>query len=209
MSAARKAFGPCWPAGLCLALAACGYSTGLTIPQAPEPMLQVPAPSVAQGAAEPAVPVGPLRTVGVEFFANDSPVRDLERDLQAALSRSVERLVRAPLISPKHSDVVLRGRILDYARRSGIRSPQNQLLETGVRIVVEGELARRPAPGQDPADPSLILRRTRFGTESGYRLLETQGEADARTRVLENLADRLVLDLFAPLDYEASAPRTR
>jgi hypothetical protein len=182
--------------GVGLGVAGCGYSTGLGLP--PDE-----------------------RTIGVEFFHNDSPQRDIEKDLQSELAQSVERMVRAPLVSPERSDLVVRGRIVGYSRRGGIRSPDNELLETGVRITVEARLVRplavnpegqpllgpdgKPMVGPDgKALTEQVIAFTRFTSESGYRLEEIDGERAARARVLRNIADRLALDLFSPLAYEAA-----
>ena len=45
-------------------------------------------------------------SIGVELFRNDSPVRDLERDLHAALARSTRKLVDAPLVPPGQASLV-------------------------------------------------------------------------------------------------------
>jgi hypothetical protein len=183
---------------------ACGYSTGFRVPAGVE-------------------------TVGVEIFGNDSLLRDLELELHEALVRSTSRLVHAPIVDPNEADLVLRGRIVEYRRRGGIRSPDNVLLETGVHIVVDAQLVRRfpqsavapgpepdrsgepPAPADDrismpPTAPNeRVLRPMRAVQEFGFRLSEPYGEAQARERTLTNMADRIVLDLFGALAYE-SAP---
>lgn len=189
-----------------LALAAlpggCGYTTGLRVPPG-------------------------IDTVGVEVFGNDGRLRDLEFDLQEALSDSTRRLVHAPLVDPRDADLVLRGRIVEYRRRGGIRSTDNELLEDGVRITVEVQLVRRfpqsiVAPGPEPDRSALepasrddrstlpttapnerVLRPMRATQEFGFRIAETNGEALARERTLLNLADRIVLDLFGTLSYES------
>jgi len=194
---------PWLAAGLCALAAACGYSTGIRMPDG-------------------------IESVGVEVFGNDSKLRDLEVELQSALVDAMERLVHAPLVDPGRADLVLRGRVVDYARRGGIRSAQNVRLETGVRIAVEAQLVRRglpedalapepaagpagrPAPASDrdstpPTAPGeRVLDRLRLGQEFGFVLSETQGEARARQRTLRNLADRIVLDLLGGLSGDAS-----
>jgi len=188
---------------LALAVGSCGYSTGFRVPEG-------------------------VQTVGVEVFGNDSRLRDLELELQDALVRSTSRLVHAPIVDPSEADLVLRGRIVEYRRRGGIRSPENVLLETGVRIVVDVQLVRRfpqsaVAPGPEPdrsdqppspsddrismpttAPNERVLRPMRATQEFGYRLAEPNGEALARERTLTNLADRIVLDLFGALAYEST-----
>lgn len=166
-----------------LALAACGYRTGLTVPEG-------------------------AKTVGVEFFGNDGPLRDLEVELQSELAQSLERMAHLRLVDPLSADVVVRGRIIDYRRRGGIRSRDNKMLESGVRITVEAELLD-PERRYDSAGKLLAPRRlrgTRTSAESGFRLEEPDGERAARARVLRNLADRLALDLFAEVAYEPRDP---
>jgi hypothetical protein len=181
----------------------CGYTTGLRVPPG-------------------------IDSVGVEVFGNDGRLRDLELDLQDALSESTRRLVDAPLVDPNSADLVLRGRIVEYRKRGGIRSTDNELLEDGVRISVEVQLVRRfpqstVAPGPEPdrtgIEPSSrddrntmpttapnerVLRPMRATQEFGFRLAEPNGEALARERTLINLADRIVLDLFGTLAYESN-----
>jgi hypothetical protein len=165
-----------------LFLGACGYHTGLVAPEG-------------------------TKTVGVEFFGNDGPLRDLEVELQAELAKAVERMVHLRVVDPLRADVVVRGRILDYRKRGGIRSKDNQLLETGVRIAVDAELVdptRRTGDDGKPLPPR-VLRSARTSSESGFRLEEPDGERAARARVLRNLADRLALDLFGAVAYEPPA----
>lgn len=173
-SALRRRRGPLFLA-LAACLGACGYRAGLTLPEGWE-------------------------AVGVEVFANDSRerlVRNLERDLQAEMAAAVRRLARVRLVAPEEADLVIRGRITDLRRRRGIRSPENELLETGVRIEVESELVERVAADGEPR----VLGEARYATESGYRLEDPRLELDAQERVLRNIADRLVLDLLGPVAY--------
>lgn len=191
MSAARRA-----ALALCGLLLAggCGYSAGIRLPEG-------------------------TRTVGVEVFGNDSKLRDLEVELQEALADAVDRMVHAPLVDPRRADLVLRGRIVSYTQRGGIRSPQNERLETGVNIAIEVQLVRRGVPlppgvepGDAPAEPPTkrsdrnttpataaderVLRPLRLGQEFGFLLGEPLGEAQARRRTLQSLSDRVVLDLL-------------
>jgi hypothetical protein len=183
-------------------LPGCGYSTGFRLPEG-------------------------MQSVGVEVFGNDSKLRDVELEFQEALVDSTARLVHAPIVDPSEADLVLRGRIVDYRRRGGIRSADNELLESGVTVVVEVQLVRRfaesevrpgPEPARSDAPPAArddrisipptapnerVLRPMRAIQEFGYRLAESYGEARARERTLANLADRIVLDLFGTLAYEA------
>jgi len=190
------------PCGLALMGGGCGYSTGLSVPPG-------------------------IHTVGVEIFGNDSRLRDVELEMHQQLSDSVDRLVHARLVDPDEADLVLRGRIVEYRKRGGIRSTDNELLEDGVRISVEVQLVRRfpqsvVAPGPEPDRTALepssrddrntlpttapnerVLRPMRATQEFGFRLAESNGEALARERTLNNLADRIVLDLFGTLAYES------
>jgi len=162
-----------------LALGACGYHTGLVAPEG-------------------------AQTIGVEYFGNDGPLRDVELQLQIELSNAIARMLPARQVDPRDADLVVRGRVIDYSRRSGIRSPDNELLETGVRITVEASLVD-PTERYGPTGerlPLRVLRHTVTLAESGYRLDETDGENAARARAMRNLADRLALDLFGPVAYE-------
>lgn len=150
---------------LALAATGCGYSSGLRTPEG-------------------------YRTVGVEFFANDSKVPDLERDLQLYVSRSVRDTVEAPLTAPSQADVVIRGRIMDYRRFAGIRGADNNLLETGVSISVQAWLV--DARTDEPIGETVFSGQT-----VGYTTVEAFGEERSRDRSLSYLAEGLVLDLFA------------
>lgn len=159
-----------------LLVASCGYHSGMVLPES-------------------------SGSVAVEFFGNDSVVRDLEADLHRHLTNSYNRMVPAPLVAPDRADLVLRGRIVSYTRRGGIRSPDNELLETGIRIVVEARLVER-VPEPDGGVREEERGRGTYATDSGYRTEEVQGEIRARERALRNLSDRIVLDLFGALSYE-------
>jgi hypothetical protein len=164
---------------LACGLAACGYQSGLVAPEG-------------------------ARTIGVEFFGNDGPLRDVEVELQDELAQSIQRMVNLRLVDPARADLIVRGRVIDYSRRSGIKSPQNQLLETGVRITVEASLID-PTRRFDPQGKLLtlrVLRQARTTAESGFRIVEPDGERAARARAMRNLADRLALDLFGAVAYE-------
>lgn len=172
-----------------LALAgACGYTTGLTLPEN-------------------------YQTIGVEVFGNDTREPDLEARLQEQLTASVRSRLDAPLVEPERADLIIRGTLLTFDRRSGIRSPDNELLETGVRIAIEAELVR-PLPGTPPPQPGkkskdVVLRSVRFNDESGFRLDEDdfgQGELAASNRVLRRLSDRIVMELLIPVVYERQKP---
>ena len=159
-----------------LLISSCGYSSGLVLPETDD-------------------------AVAVEFFGNDSLERDIEVELHDQLTGAFNRMVPAELVAPGKADLVLSGRVLDYSRRGGIRSPDNELLESGVRISVEARLVKR-SPGQDGSAQEEEQGRGIYRSESGYRVEEPLGELRARDRVLRNIADRIVLDLFASLAYE-------
>lgn len=159
----------------CVSLAGCGYRAGLELPSRWD-------------------------DVGVEIFDNDGRdtlVPNLERDLHGELTAAVRRVVQGTLVDPSKADVVIRGRIIEYRRRQGIRTRDNRRLETGIRVRVRGELWERT--GGDPE--WVLLRHTVYTTHSGYLLEDRDEELDAQDRVLRNIADRLVLDLFAPEAY--------
>jgi len=154
-------------------------------------------------------------TIGVSFFDVEWDVlqRDLAPELQQALATAVTDLVGLRLTEPDRSDLVITGRVLDYSRRGGVRSPEHEMLETAVRVNVEAELRRRSS--------GAVVARARGSVPSGYvtadRILNAgtgevtyvvggkAEEAAARARAMRILAEGLVLDLFA--QSAASAPR--
>jgi len=131
------------------------------------------------------------RSIGVEFFGNDSYERDLERPLDDQVTLSLRDLSDAPIVEVEHAEVVVRGRIRTYARRSGIRSHENELLETGVTIEVEGSLLER-------GTEKVLRGPFKASCAVGYLLGNTENEFAARDRALRHIADELVLDLFSP-----------
>lgn len=150
------------------ALPACGYSSGLRVTET-------------------------HRTIGLEVFGNTSFERDLERLFYDEMARAVRDMCDAELVDPARAELVIRGEIQSYRRRSGIRSTDNELLETGVYIQVEAALYERGAP--EPKSPP-----TTAGTWVGYIIDGPQNERDARDRALHNIADELVLELFVPVN---------
>ena len=151
-------------AALALALAGCGYSTRFSLAER-------------------------YPSIGIELFANDSPERDIERELHAALARRVRDMVDASLRSPRRAAVVLRGTVQEYRRRSGIRSKDNVQLETGLTIRVEAEL-------YDPRKGVRVAGPVTATTRIGYTLERRQvNESEARARSIDLLAERLVVDL--------------
>jgi hypothetical protein len=151
---------------LLVLLGACGWRSGLPLPPDAD-------------------------SVGVELFDPDPDVyeRGLEPLLHEQLTRSVSDLVALPLRSPERADLVVRGRILEYRRRSGVRNEDNQLLESGVRVVIEAELVERTTGRR-------LGSSARVALWSGHALDSPANEGAARDRALHNLAERVVLDLF-------------
>ena len=125
-----------------LLLCGCGYSSGFFLPDG-------------------------RVTVGVEFFDNTSPVRDLEAELHGYLTDSVQRMVHARIVPPDEADYVIRGTVVTFARRRGIRSPDNVQLERGIRIAAQAELWERELP--DGGRRMNRVFEQRFSSESGYR----------------------------------------
>jgi hypothetical protein len=115
-------------AGL-LALSACGYRMGLVLPEG-------------------------QHKVGVSFFANDSPLPDLERELHAAVTSALRDRTGAELVRPDKAQVLISGRILGYRRRSGIRTRENQWQEAAVIIPRAERSSLAPVPALALALPS-------------------------------------------------------
>lgn len=130
-------------------------------------------------------------SIGVEIFHNESYEPDIESAVHSELTRAVRDLCDVPLEPASQSQVIVRGRVVDYRFRGGVRSRENQLLETGLTITVEATLidqrTRRPIGPPETASGSI-----------GYPLDEVDGERTARDRALRHLCDELVLRLFAP-----------
>ncbi len=156
---------------LALLLSGCGWHAGLVAPQG-------------------------ARSVRIEFFDNLSLLPNLEQPLEAALTSAV--LERVPIASAGAgpADLVLRGKILDFRRRAGVRSQQNVQLESGDQLTIEAELVE--------ADTGRVLRTSRRSLAAGFAIdplrsaATTSAEPGARERLLRNLADGVVLDLFGP-----------
>ncbi len=138
------------------------------------------------------VPPDGSHSVGVEIFETRREVleRGLEPLLSEELSKAVVEFVGAPLATPGRADVVVRGRILEYRRRAGIRNTQNELVETGVFILASAELVDRRS--------GKVLVPTREAHNwTGYALdRPVENEDDARQRALRYVAQTLVFDLF-------------
>jgi hypothetical protein len=138
------------------------------------------------------------RSIGIEAVRRNEHVleRGLEPLLTEQLSRSVSDWVALPLASPSQADLVVRGEILDYRRRSGVRNTQNELIETAVFIRAQAELFDRTS-GRTSA-PVFAQ------AWSGFALDDPAQEEAARDRALRVIAETLVLDLFqdGPLPAE-------
>lgn len=128
-------------------------------------------------------------SLGLEVFGNDSYERDLERPLHDQMSLALRDLSDARLVSPGQAAAVLRGKILLYQRRAGIRSEDNVLLETGVRIEVEASLFVQGNPVRGPVRASSAI---------GYTLDDPNNEQEARDRALRHIAEELILTLLTP-----------
>ena len=168
----RRALAPALGAALAMA-AGCGWNQGyLATPGAPD-----------------------ATTVGVELFDNESPEPGLEARLAPHLSEALVDWVGLDLETPGRADLVIRGTVLDLRRRGGVRSKDNELLGASTRIEVSASLERR-SDGE-------ILATTTSGLWADWAVGGAAlsgpglGEDRARDRLLGNLADRIVLDLFA------------
>ena len=153
-----------WGVLLAIVSSSCGFKTGLPL---------------AEG----------YESLGIEVFSNDSLERNLEREMHAALTRTTKDLVDAELVTPGRADLVLRGKVLDYYRRGGIRSNENELVETGLTIRVEAWL-------WDTRTSQRIAGPFRTQTQVGYILDNSDNEPAARATAISNLAERIVLVLL-------------
>jgi len=142
------------------------------------------------------------QTIGIEVFETDRGQlqRGLEPEFADALGKAVVDLVGTPLADPADADVVVRGHIVEYRRRQGIRNTDNQLVETGVYVSVSAGL-------YDRTGAVLVPNRQRHNW-SGYATDEVAqvNEAQARRRALRYIADTLVLDLFGIGDRAPDEP---
>jgi hypothetical protein len=127
---------------------ACGYSTGIRV----------------------ADRVG---SVGVTVFGNVTMERDLERDFQDQIARALRSYTDAPIQDPERAEILIRGTVIAYNRRDGIRSVDNELLETGLYVEAEAGLYDRRS------DRALGPQR-RARVSIGYVLDE--GESSAARR---------------------------
>ena len=163
------------PGLLALALGSCGYTAGLEVPDH-------------------------ARSIGVEVFINGTPLRNLEVEVTSEVARSISDLVDLPLVPPDEADIVVRGSVAGYQRRGGVRDSDNQRLETAVIVTLQANLVKRRTG--EVLSTSTAALSSGFVLESNVVADDVATEVAARDRVIENLADRLVLDLFSPLSYE-------
>lgn len=144
------------------------------------------------------------QSVGVDVFpvTFESNRYVLERNLEprfsVQLSRIVTDLIEAPLASPTKADLVVRGEILEYRRRGGVRTGGNELVETGVKIVARAELV-------DRRTGALVSPPVTASVWSGYSLDNPLNEEFAADRALGYIAQTLVLELFHPGVTDAEA----
>ncbi|MDA1265709.1 MAG: LPS assembly lipoprotein LptE [Planctomycetota bacterium] len=146
-------------------LSGCGYSTGLHL--APE-----------------------YASIGVDVFGNDSPVRDVERDLHMALTKVARDRVQARLAAPGAADVVIQGTVLHVLNRGGIRTTGNVQVESGLTVTAQASL-------WDPRSEEVVAGPVQATTHVGYALDDPFAEERALRRALEHLAERLLFDLLA------------
>lgn len=133
----------------------------------------------------------PYESIGIELFSNSSLEPDLEVELHRALVRNARELLDGPVVAPGRARLLLRGEVLEYRRRSGIRSRENVQLETGLTVRARAFLV-------DARDERVVAAPVTVSTQIGYALdRRTVNEAEARRRVLGNLAQRIVLELVA------------
>jgi len=137
------------------------------------------------------VPPG-AHSVGVEAVRREGAVleRGLEPEMTAALSEAVVDWVGLPLVAPSEADLVVRGVVLDYRRRGGVRNRNNELLETAVLVRASAELYDRRS---GTSGPVVTVQQW-----SGYTLEDSSSESEARRRAIRHVANTLILELFEP-----------
>ena len=153
---------------LAFLLAACGWHAGLETP-------------------------GGARSVAVEAAQRDGTVleRGLEPLLTDALAEAVVDWVDLPLVAPAEADLVVRAELLEYRRRGGVRTPDNELIETAVFVRARAELF-------DRRKGSILGEPVQAQEWSGYALDDVTNEEAARDRAIRHVAVSLILDLFEP-----------
>ena len=141
---------------------------------------------------------GDARTIAVEAAQREGTVleRGLEPLLTDALSEAVGDWVDLPLVAPAEADLVGRGELLEYRRRGGVRTTENQLVETAVFVRARAELL-------DRRKGSVLGEAVQAQEWSGYSLDDVTNEDAARDRAMRHVAVSLILELFEP---SASTP---
>jgi len=136
---------------------------------------------------------GGARSVGIEAAQRDGKVleRGLEPELTDALSEAVVDWVDLPLVRVSQADLVVRGTVLEYRRRGGVRNTDNELVETAVFVRASAELFDRRT-GKAVGAP------VQAQDWSGFGLDDPGNEENARARALRHVAVSLILDLFEP-----------
>ena len=164
--------------GLWIAIAGCGYSTGVRPPAGYD-------------------------SVGVTVFDNLGPEPVLERDLYVALSEQANRMLDADLLSPSRSELLIRGQIVDYSRISGVLSAQGELQQSGARITVTAWLEDRES-GARLGDTILFDQAVRYVIRAGEE--EAGARRDAlRTITQEMVLDLFTqLDYASPGDASSA-----
>jgi hypothetical protein len=139
------------------------------------------------------------RSVGVEAARREGSVleRGLEPSITDAVSEAIVNWVQLPLVAPADADLVVRIEVLDYRRRGGVRTPDNELIETAVFVRARAELFDRRSK-RTLGTPAVAQ------AWSGYALDDPTNEDAARERALRHVAETLVLDLFDPRSPESS-----
>lgn len=149
-------------------VASCGYSTGIRVKDR-------------------------IGSVGITVFGNKTLEPDLEREFQDEISRAIRSYTDGRIEVPERAEALVRGTVLIYNRRGGIRSSRNELLETGLFVEAEAGLYdRRTDRALGPQRLSRVW--------VGFVLDENEGEAAARARAIRYISEELVLELFTPLD---------
>ena len=157
------------PLWLGLLLPACGWHAGLLAPAG-------------------------ANSVGVEIFETERTIleRNLEPIVSNAITRALDDMVQTELRAPQRADVVIQGEILNYNRRSGARTQDNELVETGIYVRIRAQLTERKSG-------KILVGPIERHSWSGYALAgeAPENEDQARLRVIDYVARTLVLDLFA------------
>lgn len=140
------------------------------------------------------------RSIGVEAARRDGKVleRGLEPQLTDALSEAVVDWVDLPLVRPAEADLIVRAEVLEYRRRGGVRTPDNELVETAVYVRARAELIDRRTG--KPVGAEVQAQEW-----SGFALDDPTNEDAARARALRHVAVSLILELFEPRATEAAA----